>query len=49
MKEIYKNYELTNSPNDQGYYEATSLIDCDAVMIFDKTLEGLKTEIDELN
>lgn len=45
----YKNYNLTKNPNEWGYYEAYSLIDCDAVELFDKTLEGLKTQINELN
>jgi len=42
------NYELTTTPNEWGYYEATNLIDCDAFMLHDKTLEGLKIQIDEL-
>ena len=44
----YKNYKLTNKPNEWGYYEAISLIDCDAYILYDKTLRGLKLQIDEL-
>lgn len=47
--EKYKNYELTKKPNEWGQFEATNLTDCDAYMLFDKTVEGLKTQIDELN
>ena len=44
----YQGYEITDTPNEWGYYEATSLMDCDAYMLFDKTIHGLKTQIDEL-
>lgn len=44
---IYKGYEIREKPNEWGFYEATSINDCDAYMLFSKTLEGLKTEIDE--
>lgn len=43
----YKGYEIREKPNEWGFYEATSINDCDAYMLFDKTLEGLKTIIDE--
>lgn len=43
----HKNYELDEIPNEWGYYEAVSLIDCDAYILRDKTLEGLKIQIDE--
>jgi len=45
----YKDYEITKTPNEWGYYEASSLVDCDALMLNDKTLTGLKIQIDELN
>ncbi len=45
MKLIYKNYEIEK--NEWGYYEATNTLDCDAFMIHNKSLEGLKIEIDE--
>lgn len=44
----YKNYEITDFPNEHGYYEATNLNDCDAYMIHDRTIEGIRTQIDEL-
>lgn len=48
MKENYKKYELDNIPNEWGYYEAISLVDCDAFVLHDETIQGLKTQIDEL-
>ena len=45
---IYKNYKITEKPNEWGYYEATRLNDCDAPMIFALTIDGIKIEIDEL-
>ena len=45
----YKNYEITETHNEWGYYEAISLIDCDALVIFAETIEQIKIEIDELD
>lgn len=45
---VYKNYEYSLQVNDWGYYEAVSILDCDAQIITSRTIEGLKTEIDEL-
>ena len=45
---IYKNYKITDKPNEYGYYEATHLNDCDAPMIFNKKIDIIKIEIDEL-
>ena len=47
MKEIYKNWEIRKSDYAVGYYEATNLNDCDACMIHAKSVEEIKTEIDE--
>ena len=47
MKEIYKNWEIRKSDYAVGYYEATNLNDCDADMIIAKSVEEIKTEIDE--
>ena len=43
--EIYKNWKIEKA--DYGYYEATNLNDCDAFMKYAKSVEELKTEIDE--
>ena len=43
---IYKNWKIEKV--DFGYYEATNLKDCDALMMHSKSIEELKTEIDEL-
>ena len=48
MSEIYKNWEIIKSPYAVGYYEATNLYDCDANMIIAKSVEEIKTEIDEI-
>ncbi len=48
MKMIYKNWEIRESDYAVGYYEATNLIDCDACMIRAKSVEEIKTEINEL-
>ena len=47
MKEIYKNWEIRKSDYAVGYYEATNLNDCDAFMKYGKSVEEIKTEIDE--
>jgi hypothetical protein len=47
MKEIYKNWEIRKSDYAVGYYEATNLNDCDALMKWAKSIEEIKTEIDE--
>lgn len=44
----YKEYQMTHQRNEYGFFEAYSLTDCDAVMIYAKTLDDLKTDIDEL-
>ena len=43
--ETYKNWQIEK--NDYGYFEATNLNDCDAFMKYSKSIEYLKTEIDE--
>lgn len=43
--EIYKDWKIEKG--DFGFYEATHLNDCDAFMKFGKTIEEIKTEIDE--
>ena len=42
---VYKDYEIEK--NEFGYYEATSLTDCDAKIIHAKTYFKLITEIDD--
>ena len=42
---IYKNWQIEK--NEFGYYEATSLNDCDAEMLHAKTYFKLITEIDD--
>ena len=44
----YKEYEIDTKGNCYGYFEATSLNDCDAPIIFADTIEKVKVEIDEL-
>lgn len=44
---IYKGYEITDG--DYSHFEAVSINDCDAYMIVCKTIEEVKTEIDELD
>ena len=41
----YKTYEISETKNEYGYYEATP-DDCDTSMIYEKTIEGLKESID---
>ena len=43
--EIYKNWQIEKG--DFGYFEATNLDDCDAYMKHAKSIEEIKTEIDE--
>lgn len=43
----YKNYKIDTIVNDMGYYEATP-IDCDGKMIYTRSIEQLRTEIDEI-
>ena len=45
--EIYKNWQIRKSDYAVDYYEATNLNDCDAFMKHAKSIEELKTEIDE--
>ena len=44
--EDYKGFIIEK--NDFNYYEATNTKDCDALMLFAKTKDLLKIEIDEL-
>ena len=46
-EETYYKGWLIEELNEQGYYEAYDLNDCDAPMIYAKSLEVLKIEIDE--
>ena len=41
----YKNFRITK--NEVNYYEAENLSDCDAPLLWAKTIEELKIEIDE--
>ena len=43
--EIYKNWKIEKA--DYGYYQATSLSNCDAYMKHSKSKEDIKKEIDE--
>lgn len=45
--EIYKSWEITQSDYAPGYYEATNLNDCDALMKYGKSIEQIKAEIDD--
>ena len=45
--ENYKGYEIDLTANEWGYFEAIKTIDCDAPIKFNKTLDGLKAEIDD--
>ena len=44
----YKEYTIDTQENGYGYFEATSINDCDASIIFANTIEKVKVEIDEL-
>ena len=44
----YREYEIDKQGNGYGYFEATSINDCDAPIIFANTIEKVKVEIDEL-
>ena len=44
---IYKGFEIREKPNEWGFYEATSVENCDVYMLFGKTLDELKNTIDE--
>jgi hypothetical protein len=46
---IYKGYEIDTQDNGYGYFEATSINDCDASIIFANTIEKVKVEIDEFH
>ena len=46
-QEIYKGFEIAIKPNLWGYFEAISTTDCDAQIIYAKTVSELKIEIDE--
>tara|TARA_R110000796_G_scaffold118576_1_gene232317 strand:- start:30 stop:179 length:150 start_codon:yes stop_codon:yes gene_type:complete len=48
MGEIYKEHKI-QGPNEWGYFTAYNVNDCDAFTLFDKSEEGLKTQIDEFN
>ena len=43
----YKGYSIDKIRNDFGYYEAISLNDCDADVIYAKSIKEAKIEIDE--
>jgi hypothetical protein len=45
--EEYKNYTIDLTQNEWGYFEATP-DDCDGKMIYAKSINQLKIEIDEL-
>jgi hypothetical protein len=45
--ETYKGWKIEYA--DYGFFVATNLNDCDAYLPFAKSVEELKTEIDELN
>jgi hypothetical protein len=45
--ETYKGWKIEKE--DYGYFMAENLNDCDAYLPFAKSVEELKTEIDELN
>ena len=42
---IYKNYKIEQI--EFGYFAATNLEDCDEDLIFSKSIDELKIEIDE--
>lgn len=46
-REIYKGWEIRKSDYAVGYYEAINLNDCDAFIITGRSIEEIKTEIDE--
>ena len=48
MDEIYKGWEICLQCNDWGFFEAVNINDCDAPYVFDKTIEGVKSQIDEI-
>ncbi len=43
----YKGYEIDPDENGWGYYEAISINDCDAPIIFADSVEKVIIEIDE--
>ena len=45
--QVYKNWQIRKSDYAVGYYEATNLNDCDPFIKHAKSIEELKTEIDE--
>lgn len=45
--EVYKNWKIEKSDYASGYYEAYNLNDCDAFIKHAKSIEEIKTEIDE--
>lgn len=47
MEKIHKGYKISTEVNEWGFFEATSIYDCDRPMIFNKTLEGIKEDIDD--
>jgi hypothetical protein len=44
----YRNWNISPNTNEWGYHEAYNLNDCDAPMIFDKNIDVIKEEIDEI-
>lgn len=45
---VYKNYEISEKPNDFGYYEGVNITDCDAQVLTAKSIDEVKIEVDEL-
>lgn len=43
----YKGWEIVQSDYTPEYYEATDTNDCDAPIIYDKSINGIKELIDE--
>jgi len=48
MSVIYGNWKIETKPNEWGYFEAINIKDCDAFIIRGKTLDIVRTEIDEV-
>jgi hypothetical protein len=44
--EIYKNWQIRQSDYAPSYYEATNLNDCDAFLLYAKSIAEIKAEID---
>ena len=44
----YKGYLIDTRINMYGFYDAVSIDDCDAEVIFATTIQGVKDDIDDL-